>query len=238
MRPLRRRLAHWRKRKFIIVQANIFNGNKELPKARKQLARTKAHIISTNESSKLRYISDDYERYGADEGSHGKREINIFVRKDIKVNKFDLLKMTEDMNTGVAHDRWCGVLDYEFFNRDLTHLCTHVNAAIYDFNNQTLKNSPGAKMAHQHMNLVNVLVNARLEYQVRDVTVGADFNYPINNTKWRLSPANVANRNDMRLRGDHIDGIMAPKRWKLIRQRISRLAGADHPMIKHVYRLP
>lgn len=218
-----------------VAQVNAYNGNRLRRLLRLRLAATRADVIMCCEAQRLGSIAG-YRRLAADSGSHGRRELAIYVRRGIKVAYWFMLKASDDTGRGVSHDRWILVGRLRINGEPVTAIATHYNAAIHDHASGRVKDSRGAREATEHGEVLAGVIREELGAG-RTVVCGADFNWPIRTDGWSASPAALTKRFGMGLVGRGIDGLLYDrKRWALVRSRIIRLPGSDHPGVVAVLR--
>ena len=118
---------------------NLHQGNKHLPEAVALLAKQDADIIFIQEAAGAHAVikaalGATHRHFGSEGGSHGHREVQLWVRKSIKSFEHGEFQATKNLPDAghVAHDRWVQWQLVEWEGHRFNLIGWHGNAAIQD----------------------------------------------------------------------------------------------------------
>lgn len=226
-----------------VATVNLHEGNKQIGDALTLLVKQDADVLFINEAAGFHKKIKDalggtHRHFGSEGGSHGHREVQLWIRKDIKVfehGEFQATKALPDAGN-VAHDRWVQWALVEWEDHRFNLMSWHGNAAIQD--KEGLPKLKLARVAEYRKEIVKIETFAKGQAAGGFAPIiGGDTNYtswrPLHflHQLWFYSPERMFKRLDLEHRSSRLDKIAWPKFLDEAGHFSVQAPGCDHRWI-------
>lgn len=206
---------------FRVATVNLKQRNPHVVEALIVLKRQDADVIFLQEVAGVHGKVKDalgrtHRHFGSEGGSHGHREVQVWVRKGIKIFDHGEFQATKDLGLGIAHDRWVSWINVEWEGHRLCLIGWHGNAAIQNKEGLPRLRMPWVSEYKKEIVKLEAFAKKQAEAGFTPI-IGGDTNY----TKWRpihfghalwgYSPDRMFKRLGLEARSSRLDKIAWPK---------------------------
>jgi len=223
-----------------VATVNLREHNPSLGDALTLLVKQDADVICVQEAAgahaKIQAaLGGTHRHFGSEGGSHGHREVQLWIRKDIKVFDHGEFQATKFIPAphNLSHDRWVSWALVEWAGHRLNLVAWHANAGIQD-----KQGRPKWSLARTHEYRKEIVaLEAFLKGQQGGgfaPIIGGDTNY--NSARalkflhrlWKFSPNRMFARLGLRSRASNLDKIAWPDFLNEAGHHTVQAPGCDH----------
>lgn len=215
------------------VTANLHHGNPRIDAALKVLVAQDGDVYFLNETkgfhAKIKAaLGKTHVKIGGEGGSIGHREVQLWIRKGIKIHDTGIFQATEDLHEGFAPDRWVAWATVTWAGKKLLLISWHGNAAIQTHKGVMLWIPRTREYKREMIKLGNFMRDQKAKGF--HPIIGGDTNYhrPIVGNLWYYSPERLFGRQGLEHRSLYVDKIAWPKFLDESGHYTVKAPGCDH----------